>query len=80
VRLKLCELPPGVQWRHMVLLGILGGIGFTMSVFIADLAFEDRVLLAAAKFAVLLASATAATLGFLLGRSQSTAAPLNPRA
>jgi NhaA family Na+:H+ antiporter len=80
VRLKLCELPPGVQWRHMVLLGILGGIGFTMSVFIADLAFEDRALLAAAKFAVLLGSAIAATLAFLLGRSQSTAAPLNPRA
>ena len=80
VRLKLCELPPGVQWRHMVLLGILGGIGLTMSVFIADLAFEDRALLAAAKFAVLLASAIAATFGFLLGRSQSTAAPLNPRA
>jgi Na+:H+ antiporter, NhaA family len=79
VRLKVCKLPCGVQWHHMVLLGILGGIGFTMSVFIADLAFDDRALLAAAKFAVLLGSAIAATLGFLLGRSRSAAAPLDPR-
>jgi NhaA family Na+:H+ antiporter len=68
VRLKVCELPGGVRWRHMVLLGILGGIGFTMSVFIAALAFEDHALLATAKFAVLVASAIAATLGLVLGR------------
>jgi NhaA family Na+:H+ antiporter len=52
----------------MVLIGLLGGIGFTMSIFIANLAFDDAGLLAAAKFAVLVASALAATLGLLLGR------------
>ena len=67
MRLRLCELPPGVTWRHAVLLGLLGGIGFTMSIFIANLAFGDPALLAVAKFAVLLASALAATLGFLCG-------------
>jgi len=51
-----------------VLLGLLGGIGFTMSIFIAGLAFEDPALLAAAKVAVLLASTLAAALALLLGR------------
>jgi Na+:H+ antiporter, NhaA family len=68
VRLRLCTLPQGILWRHIVLLGLLGGIGFTMAIFIANLAFEDPVLLAAAKFAVLIASGLAAVLGFLLGR------------
>ena len=67
VRLRLCELPPGVTWGHAVLLGLLAGIGFTMSIFIANLAFGDPALLAVAKFAILLASALAATLGFLCG-------------
>ena len=69
VRLGLCALPAGVRWSHMVLLGLLGGIGFTMSIFIANLAFDDPALLAAAKFAVLVGSALAATLGLLLGRA-----------
>ena len=77
VRLKLAELPDGVRWRQLLLLGILGGIGFTMSVFIANLAFEDRRLLAAAKFAVLVGSTLAATLALTLGRSQSAALKLS---
>jgi Na+:H+ antiporter, NhaA family len=68
VKLKLCALPDGVRWSHTLLLGLLGGIGFTMSIFIANLAFDDPAVLGAAKFAVLLASALAATLGFVLGR------------
>jgi NhaA family Na+:H+ antiporter len=68
VRLGLCALPVGVRAPHLVLLGLLGGIGFTMSIFIADLAFSDPSLLTAAKFAVLVASTLAATLGLLLGR------------
>jgi Na+:H+ antiporter, NhaA family len=68
VRLKACTLPEGVSWTHMVVLGLLGGIGFTMAIFIANLAFEDPALLTSAKFAVLVASALAAVLGLLLGR------------
>jgi NhaA family Na+:H+ antiporter len=68
VNLRLCTLPEGVRWSHLVLIGLLGGIGFTMSIFIANLAFDDPGLLAAAKFAVLVASVLAATLGLLLGR------------
>jgi NhaA family Na+:H+ antiporter len=76
VGLKLCTLPEGVSWRHVVVLGLLGGIGFTMSIFIANLAFDDSALLASAKFAVLAASGAAAVLGLLLGRLSGT--PLKP--
>jgi len=76
VRLKLCVLPAGVRWRHVLLVGLLGGIGFTMSIFIANLAFEDLPLLAAAKFAVLVASVLAATLGLLLGRATRPRPPV----
>jgi len=73
VRLRIAELPEGVGWRQLVLLGSLGGIGFTMSVFIADLAFGEPALLTAAKFGVLVGSALAATLALILGRTQATA-------
>jgi NhaA family Na+:H+ antiporter len=52
----------------MALLGCLCGIGFTMSIFIANLAFSDPTLLATSKCAVLIASAVAATAGLLAGR------------
>ena len=73
VRMKLCTLPDGVRWSHTVLLGLLGGIGFTMSIFITNLAFSEPVVLSAAKFAVLIGSGTAAGLGFMLGRFQPAA-------
>jgi NhaA family Na+:H+ antiporter len=68
VRGGFCALPEAVRSSHLVLLGLLGGIGFTMSIFIANLAFESESLLAAAKFAVLVASTLAAALGLTLGR------------
>ena len=68
VRLNLCALPDEIRWRHMLLLGCLAGIGFTMSIFMAHLAFEDDGLLTAAKLAVLVASGLAAVLGFIVGR------------
>lgn len=80
VKLKLCALPDGVRWSHTLLLGFLGGIGFTMSIFISNLAFDDPAILAAAKFAVLLGSALAATLGFLLGRLQPPPVNVSARA
>jgi Na+:H+ antiporter, NhaA family len=80
VAMKLCALPEGVQWRHTVLLGLLGGIGFTMSIFISNLAFDDPGLLATAKFAVLVASGLAALLGILLGRLQPAKLTVGARA
>lgn len=67
VRLGLCRLPPEVTWSGICLVGLLAGIGFTMSIFIGTLAFADENLLGAAKLGVLLASSTAAILGLLWG-------------
>jgi Na+:H+ antiporter, NhaA family len=63
VRAGWCRLPPGVSWSGIWLIGLLAGIGFTMSIFVAMLAFDDEALLGAAKLGVLLGSATAALLG-----------------
>lgn len=63
VRLGLGRLPAGVSWGGLVLIGLLAGIGFTMSIFIAMLAFTDENLLGAAKLGVLGGSLVAAILG-----------------
>jgi NhaA family Na+:H+ antiporter len=67
VRAGWSVLPPGLSWSGVWLAGLLGGIGFTMSIFIATLAFPDEALLTAAKLGVLLASAIAGILGLALG-------------
>jgi Na+:H+ antiporter, NhaA family len=63
VRLGWCRLAPGVSWGGVGLVGLLAGIGFTMSIFIAMLAFSDERLLNAAKLGVLLGSLVTAVLG-----------------
>lgn len=68
VKLGLCVLPRGVTWRGILLVGVVAGIGFTMAIFIAGLAFSDAALLAAAKLAVLLSSGLAAVAGLIAGR------------
>lgn len=68
LRLGIGRLPAGVGFRHLAILGMVAGVGFTMSIFIAQLAFEDAQLLVAAKLGVLVASVGAALLGLLLGR------------
>jgi NhaA family Na+:H+ antiporter len=70
VRTGIAELPSGVEWRHMVGVGFLAGIGFTMSLFIASLGFGESALLDAAKTGILLASLVAGTMGYLLLRRQ----------
>ena len=44
VRLGWAELPDGMGWRHIVGAGLIGGVGFTVSLFITGLAFTDKVL------------------------------------
>ncbi|HSA79588.1 MAG TPA: Na+/H+ antiporter NhaA, partial [Geminicoccaceae bacterium] len=64
VRLGLAKLPEGVDWKAVLGVGLLGGIGFTMSLFIANLAFGQAPdLLDQAKLGVLAASVTAALAG-----------------
>lgn len=66
VAVGLCALPPDLKWRHVVGGGMLGGIGFTMSIFITNLAFSnDPALINASKMAILLASLLAGVLGFI---------------
>jgi NhaA family Na+:H+ antiporter len=66
-RIGICALPPAVTWRGMTLVGTLAGIGFTMAIFIADLAFQGQ-LLEAAKAGVLVASAVAGVAAIVAGR------------
>jgi Na+:H+ antiporter, NhaA family len=68
LRLRIGTLPTGMTLRHLVVLGVVAGVGFTMALFIAQLAFTDARLLAAAKLGVLSASCVAAILGLGLGR------------
>lgn len=65
VGLGLCQLPGELRWRHVIGAGMLGGIGFTMSIFITNLAFgTDPALVNASKMAILLASLVSGALGF----------------
>ena len=62
----ICQLPPDMKWGHVVGAGIIGGIGFTMSIFITNLAFAGNAeTINASKMAILLASLVAGTVGFL---------------
>ncbi|HEY0465921.1 MAG TPA: Na+/H+ antiporter NhaA, partial [Polyangiaceae bacterium] len=63
----LAVLPAALHRRHLVVLGVVAGIGFTMSLFIAQLAFSDPALLGAAKLGVLAASAIAMIAGLGVG-------------
>jgi NhaA family Na+:H+ antiporter len=65
VKLKIASLPENVTWLHMVGAAILGGVGFTMAIFVANLAFADAALITQAKFAILAASAVSGIMGFL---------------
>ena len=65
----ICHLPPDLKWGHVIGAGIIGGIGFTMSIFITNLAFAGNAeTINASKMAILLASLVAGTVGFLWPR------------
>ncbi|MEQ8834226.1 MAG: Na+/H+ antiporter NhaA [Miltoncostaeaceae bacterium] len=66
VRLGLSSLPRGVRWTQIVGVASLAGIGFTVSLFITDLAFTDPALVAAAKIGVLCGSTIALLVGLAL--------------
>ena len=66
VAVGLCRLPADLTWRHITGVGLLAGIGFTMSIFITNLAFAGQPeVINAAKMAILVASASAGMLGLL---------------
>ena len=73
VRLGLASLPDGVTWRHIYGAAWLGGIGFTMSLFIGSLAFGDGPLLDLAKLGILVGSAIAGIGGYAVLRKSGGA-------
>jgi NhaA family Na+:H+ antiporter len=66
VRAGVAAKPDAYSWRQLCGAGVLGGIGFTMSLFIAGVAFPDQEVYAAAKIAIFLASLIAGGLGVLI--------------
>ncbi len=66
VKTKVASLPEQSSWLHMIGAGVLGGVGFTMAIFVANLAFADAALVTAAKVGILCASALAGVLGLVI--------------
>jgi len=68
IKLKLASLPEGVNWQHVYGMAFLAGIGFTMSMFISDLGFQEESYKEIAKVGVLAASLIAGILGVIILR------------
>lgn len=62
----ICTLPNNIKWNHIIGIGLLGGIGFTMSIFITLLAFDNSELINQSKIAILIASLFAGILGYFV--------------
>lgn len=65
IKLKFCQLPNELNWKSIIGVGFLAGIGFTMSIFITLLAFEDETIINNSKFIILLSSLIAGIIGFI---------------
>ncbi|MFA5328152.1 MAG: Na+/H+ antiporter NhaA [Prolixibacteraceae bacterium] len=65
VGLGLSALPSDLKWKNIIGAGFLGGIGFTMSIFISLLAYDDSEIVISSKIAILIASVVAGSIGFL---------------
>ena len=72
-KLGIASLPNHVNWRQITAVGMLAGIGFTVSIFISSLAFGDPQHLVEAKASVLIASLIAGVVGFFALRGASSA-------
>jgi Na+:H+ antiporter, NhaA family len=71
VKSGLSELPGDVNWKHIIGVGFLSGIGFTMSIFITILAFDHPEIVQISKISILLSSLLAGAAGFLILRGQT---------
>ena len=65
VTLGLCKLPSDLNWKAIFGVGLLAGIGFTMSIFVTLLAFDNETIINNSKLVILISSLTAGILGFL---------------
>jgi NhaA family Na+:H+ antiporter len=73
VQARLARLPEGVSWAQLAGTGVVAGIGFTVSLFIAELAFDEQTLVDEAKIGVLFASVVTGATGFAVLRAISHA-------
>ena len=69
VKLKICKLPEDINWKAVIGVGFLGGIGFTMSIFITLLAFSDSEHINNSKIMILISSLIAGLIGFIYLKS-----------
>ena len=69
VKIGICKLPDELNWKAIFGVGFLGGIGFTMSIFITLLAFENEVIINQAKLIILLSSLIAGFIGYVFLQS-----------
>jgi NhaA family Na+:H+ antiporter len=76
VKLNWAKLPASVTWNHIMGVGILAGIGFTMSIFIALLSFTQPEYISGAKFAILCTSIVAGSVGFIYLKLQPKPEPI----
>ena len=67
-RLGLTVLPAGIRWPHIAGMGLVAGIGFTVSLFITELAFQDALVINEAKIGILIASLASGILGYVFLR------------
>ena len=65
VQLKFTKLPKNLNWKKIAGVGMLGGIGFTMSIFVTLLAFDDNEIINNSKFMILIASLVSGIIGFI---------------
>ena len=72
IKIGIASLPEKTRWIHLIGLGLLGGMGFTMSLFISNLAFTDPGLINYAKIGILTGSLVSGLLGFLVLRFSLT--------
>lgn len=73
IRLNYADLPEGATWRHLVGVGLLAGIGFTVSIFVTELAFDQGQFITVSKLSIFVASATCGLLGlWVLKRNPRT--------
>ncbi len=72
IKFGIATLPQGASWRHIFGVALLGGIGFTMSLFISGLAFVDQEFVEQAKYGILIASILAGILGTLVLRGSKS--------
>lgn len=80
IKLRLSRLPEDVSWKQILGAGFLGGIGFTMSIFITFLAFADADLINSSKISILLTSLLAGVIGYiLLSRNANTGNHASPK-